>query len=88
MATYRVFVTRHYIAVRWYDVEADTPRKARNAARKAARTLSPDPRAEATDNGWIADDPVAIEYVGSFGAEAGEMHDMNEVLPGVFEARD
>jgi hypothetical protein len=64
MATYRVFVTRHYIAVRWYDVEAPTPAKARRLAERVARKQVPDARQEATDNGWIADEPTAIPYIG------------------------
>lgn len=73
---YRVFVTRHYIAVRWFDLEAATERKARNLAERTARRLFPDVRAEACDNGWIADDPVLIDRIGQYGENLEHTHNM------------
>ena len=64
MKTYRVFVTRHYIAVDFYDIEAETPRKAKAVARNAAYKLRPNPRMEATDNTWLPDEPVEIKRLG------------------------
>ena len=64
MKTYRVFVTRHYIAVDYFDIEATKPLTARNAAVKAAYKLRFDPRSEATDNTWLADEPVEISKLG------------------------
>ena len=62
--TFRVFVTRHYIAVRWYDIQAKSAATAANVAVRHARHASPDVREEATDNGWIADPAVQIGIVG------------------------
>jgi hypothetical protein len=61
---YRVFVTRHYISVRFFDIEADIPNDARKAAVKAAYKVEKDSRDIATDNGWHAEDPVSIEELG------------------------
>ncbi len=58
MGTYRVFVTRTYIAVRYYDVEAGSERDAEKIAVAAAKKLVPDARAEATDNGWMPENPA------------------------------
>lgn len=62
--TYRVFVTRHYISVEFFDVEADSPARAERAAEAAARHLYPDMRAVANDNGWHADQAGEIPNLG------------------------
>jgi hypothetical protein len=64
METYRVFVTRYYIAVEYFDILAKTERKAEKTAIAAAKALSPDPRLTAIDNGWIADSAVDIKFLG------------------------
>jgi len=64
MKTYRVFLTRHYVAVEYYDVEASTPAKAKRAAETAVRNLMKDMRAQATDNGWHGDKPTEIPSLG------------------------
>jgi len=56
MGKYRVFLSRHYISVEFFDVEADSQAKADRAAEVAARHLYPDMRAVAVDNGWHAED--------------------------------
>ncbi len=81
-STYRVFLTRHYIAVEWYDVKATTAARARGKAKRAANKLLPDARAEASDNGWIADKGVILTELGSF---SGGTHPMREVDKGVFK---
>ena len=68
MKTYRVFVTRHYIDVCFFDVESDSLLNVKTAARKAAYKLRADSRTEATDNGWIPDQPVSIERLGNSAA--------------------
>ena len=65
MNTYRVFVTRHYIAVTFFDIESDSKKHAKQDARKAAQELFPDSRSMAADNGWIPDDAVDIPALGS-----------------------
>lgn len=85
---HRVFVTRHYIAVQWYDVRAKNPAQARRRAEVAARKLQPDARATATDNGWIADEPTAIVAVGQCGSDGRGRHQMREVCPGVWGTVD
>jgi hypothetical protein len=82
---FRVFVTRHFIAVEWFDVRAATPAKARRKAEKAAKRL-PDPRATATDNGWHADPPVEVVAPGSY--KGGKRHAMREVDDGVFRPEE
>lgn len=62
MKKYRVFTSRHYIAVEFFDIEADTQRKAKNLAIKTAYKLYPSPKT--TDNGWLADEPVEIPSLG------------------------
>ena len=74
MNTYRVFVTRHFIAVQFYDVEAENEKDARKVARKAAETLEPDVRDEAADNGWRADDPTEISHIGSAVSDMDMIH--------------
>jgi hypothetical protein len=64
METYRVFVDRYYIAVTYFDVKAKNSRCAKNAARKAAYHIKPNPIEEATDNGWIPEEPVFIPKLG------------------------
>ncbi len=64
MKTYRVFVTRHYIDTCFFDVESESPAKAKLAAGKAANILRPDSRPKATDNGWIPDEPSEIAHTG------------------------
>jgi hypothetical protein len=72
MKTYRVFVTRTYIAVRYYDIEAGSGRDAEKVAVAAANKLVPDARAEATDNGWMLENSAGcaceIPYLGSSSA--------------------
>ncbi len=81
---YRVFVTRHYIAVDWFDLQAESPAKARRIAERQARRQKPDVRAEATDNGWHADEPVTVRHAGQFGSSGKGRHKMKEIAPGVF----
>ena len=64
---YRVFVTRYYTAVNFFDIECETARQAASLATRAARQLRPDPRLEATDNGWIPDEPITIKRIGQHG---------------------
>ena len=64
MKNYRVFVTRHYIAVRFFDVRATSPKKAKTLARSAAYTICADARNEASDNTWLADEPQQISRLG------------------------
>jgi hypothetical protein len=80
---YRVFVTRHYIAVEFFDVMATTPRRAKTMAKKAAQKLRPDPRLSATDNHWQADAPTPLEN--GLGSYAGGVSPLREVAPGVFK---
>ena len=82
MKTYRVFTTRHYIAVDWYDVRAVNAGIARRNAVNAVKRLRPDARAEATDNGWHGDDPVTVPRIGyhAFGT-----HRMKKIAPGVYK---
>lgn len=83
--TYRVFVTRHYIAVDWMDVVATSPGRARSRAEAVARKIRPDARAEATDNGWIGDEPVEVPRPG---ARNKGTHKMTEIRKGVFRCED
>jgi len=62
--TYRVFVTRHFIKATFYDIEADSIRKARTIAKKAAYALEKNVRESATDNGWIPDEGIEIASIG------------------------
>jgi hypothetical protein len=64
LKTYRVFVHRYYIAVTYFDIQSPNEKEAKKAAVKAAKKLKPDVRLEATDNGWIADDPTLIPHLG------------------------
>ena len=64
---YRVFLRRHYIAVEFFDIECETARQAASLATRAARQVRPDPRLEATDNGWIPNDPITIKRIGQHG---------------------
>jgi len=66
MNTFRVFLTRHFVDVCYFDVEAPTQRKAVNAAIKAAYMLrnGEQSRRKATDNGWIPDNGIVIEQIG------------------------
>jgi len=64
MNKYRVFLTKHYIAVEFYDIKAKDKKIAKRIALKVANKLKKDVRNEATDNGWIVDDPVEINYIG------------------------
>lgn len=65
---FRCFVSRHYIAVEYYDVTATTAKKARKLAEKVAQIQQPDPRLTATDNRWHSDEPVELERIGYGGA--------------------
>ena len=65
MATYRVFLDRHYIDAIWFDVESDTPKHATADALKAAIKIIPDSRSRAIDNGWIPDKAVEIPFLDS-----------------------
>lgn len=85
MKTYRVFVTRHYVAVDHFDIEADKPSIAKQRAEAAARQRTPDARTQATDNGWIGDNPVEIERPGYW---AHGTHEMIEIRPGVFHTKE
>lgn len=78
---YRVFVTRHYIDCRHYDIEETSPRRAKNRAVKTASRFLPDVRDQAVDNGWIADEPVELEVLGQ---RAGGPSKMKEVAKGVY----
>ena len=80
MKTYRVFSTRHYIAVEWYDVRAETKAKARSLAQRTVRRRRKDDRAVATDNGWHADDPIVVPRIGS----GAGTHKMTRVAKGVY----
>lgn len=81
MAEYRVFVTRHYIAVDYFEIEADSPKAAEKAAVKAAYAITPDARAIATDNGWIANDACELEHgMGSGGVHGEYVEDLSLVL--------
>ena len=66
MPLYRCFVTRHYIAVRFFDIESTGAKQAARDAEKAAKVLFPDVRAKAVDNGWIRDkdSETTIPYLG------------------------
>ncbi len=65
--TYRVFVSRHYIDVCFFDVKAETSNKAQKVAEKAAYKLRADSRAVATDNRWHSEEPTPIPRLGSRG---------------------
>jgi hypothetical protein len=65
---YRVFLSRHYIAVQFYDVLAVDEKQARKLATQAANVERPHARQDAVDNGWIADDPVSIPRIGDTAA--------------------
>jgi hypothetical protein len=69
MATFRVFVTRHYIAVDFFDIESTNKKQAERDAEKAINALRPDTRAEATDNHWHSDEGVEIDHLGSSAAD-------------------
>ncbi len=64
METYRVFVKRYYISVKFFDVEAKTAKSAKTLTKKAAKKLYQDVRERAIDNGWIPEEPTSIEYLG------------------------
>ena len=83
---HRVFVTRHFIAVRWYDVVSKTPAEARRKAKKQANTEDKAKiRAEAQDNGWIPDyDPVPVE-IQKIGQGEGTYNMVETQTPGVFQ---
>jgi hypothetical protein len=83
MTTYRVFVQRHYIAVEFFEVKAKSPGRARSLAERAAKKLRPDPRLKATDNGWIADDPIKIKRPGAY--PDGWTHPVKKISPHVFQ---
>lgn len=75
MANYRVFVTRHFIDVCHFDIEAPTVKKAVGAAKKAAYVLrgAELSAAVATDNGWIPDDGIEIDEIGYPNPEVYQM---------------
>lgn len=77
MKTYRVFVTRHYIAVDWIDLKADSPAKAKRKAEKLIAKERPDARAEATDNHWHADEPVEVDHPGAFNSGTHKMREID-----------
>jgi len=81
---YRVFVKRYYIAVDYVEVESISPGRAAQKARTTVNKLRPNPRREATDNQWQADEPVVIEAVGQFGKDGKGRHPMVEHKPGIF----
>ncbi len=83
-AVYRVFLSRHFIDVLWLDIKADSALKAKNKAEKMARALRnrDQSRAVATDNGWIADEPVIVAQPGSHGGGVHEMEELGDT--GVF----
>ena len=85
MKTFRVFVERHYIAVERFDIVAKTARAAKSKAVNAANRIRPDARKQATDSGWIADEPTEIPAIGSYG-ENGINRDKSgiEIKVGVF----
>ena len=64
MKTYRVFTTRHYIAVEFFDIEAENEKKAKRLAQQAARKLYPDAREHAVDNHWYSDESTEIPALG------------------------
>lgn len=80
--TFRVLVTRHYIATDWYDVQASTPAKAKRAAEATVRKLRRDARAAAVDNGWIGSDPIEVPRPGHYSNDL--RYKVREVAPGVF----
>ena len=73
MPKFRVFVDRYYIAVRFYDIEAKDAVTAEKLAIKAADTLVPDARAEATDNHWHIDREEGVSGPGSGAIEIEEI---------------
>lgn len=79
---YRVFVSRHYIAVDWFDILTTSDTKAKARAEKLAQKLTPDARHVATDNGWRAEgESVIVGVPGEF--KAG-VHHMAEVSKNAF----
>lgn len=80
--TFRVFVTRQYTAVEWFDVVAPTAERARRLALDTVSHAQPDPRESATDSGWTADKPVTIKHIGQ--SEGGK-EPMREIRPGVHQ---
>jgi len=85
MNTYRVFVTRHFIDVCYFDVKAPTPAKAKKVAESAANDLRSrdESRAKATDNTWIADEPVTIPELGYSAAGIGAVSEYKTLKSGV-----
>ena len=75
--TYRVFASRHYIAVRFFDIEAESEKAARSLAERAANKICPDARAEATDNTWLAGE---AEPIVELGLSATGKNKLREVL--------
>ena len=83
--TYRVFVTRHYIAVRYFDVTTTSARRAEDIAKRYARRAYRDVRTEATDNGWQVDLNEPVD-VGTPGGRGGlTPFAVVKVAPNVFE---
>jgi hypothetical protein len=80
---YRIFVTRHYIDVLFFDVKADKPYKAKRMAEKAARKVRPNSRDVATDNGWIADEPATLQRIGQ--NRTSHIFKTREIMPNVFQ---
>lgn len=86
MAYYRVFLSRHFIDVTSFEVEADTITKAKNKALRAANAKYSQKasRRRATDNSWHPDKPVVIKEPGSW---AHGVHRVRKVSPGVFQIK-
>ena len=75
--TYRVFVTRHYIAVGWVDIKAVSPKGVKRKAEELFRKLKPDARAETADSGWVSGAPVVVEGPGAFQGGTREMKEID-----------
>ena len=84
MAVYRVFVTRHYIDVIFFDIVTTDEKKARSLAKQAAKKFVPDSRLVATDNNWHSDEPTKIERVGFSSASMSMKPIMNNKKGEVF----
>lgn len=84
--TYRVFLSRHYIATRFYDVRAPSARAAEGKAKRFATRKHKDVRAEATDNGWHPqrEGALQIERLGGRGPDFPP-NKVRRVAPGIYE---